>query len=248
MMGITGPEEGPPYRVGIPIVDICAGMFASTAILAALRSREETGQGQFVDISLLDSMAAVLTNVASNYLVGGLEPKRYGNAHPNLSPYEVFRARDRWFVLAAGNERQWGVFCRAIGRPDLEHDPRFATNGARVPNQKELSPILAEIFCTRDADEWLAILEEAGIPCGPINSAADVFHHPQAEARQLVLEADHPTAGTVRFPGFPYKLSGTPASVRYPPPMLGQHTDEILTELLGFSPEQVADYHQRGIV
>ncbi len=248
MMGITGPEEGPPYRVGIPIVDICAGMFAATAILAALHSRDLTGEGQFVDISLLDSMAAVLTNVASNYLVGGLEPKRYGNAHPNLSPYEVFRARDRWFVLAAGNERQWGVFCRAIGRPELEHDPRFATNGVRVPNQKELSPILAEVFATRDADDWLAILQEAGIPCGPINSAADVFQHPQAEARQLVLEADHPTAGTVRFPGFPYKLSATPGEVRLPPPTLGQHTDEILTELLGCTPEQVADYHRLSIV
>lgn len=248
MMGITGPEEGPPYRVGIPIVDIAAGMFTATAILAALHGREHTGEGQFVDVSLLDSMAALLTNVASNYLVGGVEPKRYGNAHPNLSPYEVYRARDRWFVLAAGNERQWGIFCRAIGRPELEHDPRFATNGVRVPNQKELRPILSEVFATRDADDWLVILQEAGIPCGPINSAADVFYHPQAEARQLVLEANHPTAGTVRFPGFPYKLSATPATVRMAPPTLGQHTDEILTEMLGYSLEQVADLHQRGVV
>jgi formyl-CoA transferase len=240
MMGITGPEEGPPFRVGIPIVDITAGMFAATAVLAALRARDLTGEGQFVDIALLDAMAALLTNVASNYLVGGAEPRRYGNAHPNVAPYEVFRARDRWFVLAAGNDRQWLVLCDAVGRPDLKQDPRFATNGGRVSHQADLRKILGEVFVTRDAEEWLQVLQQAGIPCGPINMVPDVFVHPQAESRNMVLAAEHSTAGTVRFPGFPYKLSATPAEVRLPPPCLGQHTDEVLTGVLGYSAADVA--------
>ena len=248
LMGITGPREGPPYRVGIPIVDITAGMFAATAILAALRARDQTGEGQFLDVSLLDAVAALLTNVASNYLVGGAEPQRYGNAHPNLAPYEVFRARDRWFAVAAGNDRQWGILCTAIGRPDLKNDPRFAANRDRVLNQPALKEELADVFVTRDADEWLALLREAGLPCGPINTIPEVLAHPQAEPRQLVLEAEHPTAGTVRFPGFPYKFSGTPASVRRPPPRLGEHTEQILVELLGYSPKEVAALREEGVL
>jgi len=248
LMGITGPREGPPYRVGIPIVDIAAGMFAATAILAALRARDQTGEGQFVDVSLLDAVAALLTNVASNYLVGGAEPQRYGNAHPNLAPYEAFRARDRWFAVAAGNDRQWGILCTAIGRPDLKDDPRFATNRDRVLNQPALREALAEVFATRDAEEWLSVLQQAGIACGPINTVADVFAHPQAEARSMVLEAEHPTAGTVRFPGFPYKLSATPAAVRRAPPRLGEHTEDVLAELLDYAPEEVVALREDGVV
>ena len=248
MMGITGPEEGPPCRVGVPIVDITAGMFAATAILAALRARDLTGEGQLVDISLLDTQVALLANVASNYLVGGAPPRRLGNAHPNIAPYEAFRARDRWFALAAANERQWSTLCDAIGRPDLTEDARFKTNGARVANRPALLEVLNEAFATRDAGEWLAALQEAGLPCGPINTVPDAFAHPQAAARNLVLETEHPTAGTVRLTGFPYKLSHTPASVRRPPPLLGQHTEEVLAGLLGYTATEVADLREQGII
>jgi len=248
MMGITGPEEGPPYRVGVPIVDITAGMFAATGILAALRARDLTGEGQLVDISLLDTQVALLANVASNYLVGGAPPRRLGNAHPNIAPYEAFRARDRWFALAAANERQWGVLCDTIGQPDLKEDARFATNGARVANRPALVETLNGAFATRDAGEWLAALQEAGLPCGPINTVPDAFAHPQAAARDLVQETEHPTAGTVRLTGFPYKLSHTPASVRRPPPLLGQHTEEVLAGLLGYTATEVADLREQGII
>jgi formyl-CoA transferase len=248
MMGITGPEEGPPSRVGVPIVDITAGMFAATSILAALRARDHTGAGQLVDISLLDTQVALLTNVASNYLIGGAPPRRLGNAHPNIAPYEAFRARDRWFALAAANERQWATLCDAIGRPGLKDDPRFATNGARVSNRPALVELLNDAFATRDAGEWLADLREAGLPCGPINTVPDVFDHPQAQARDLALEAEHPTAGSIQMTGFPYKLSQTPAEVRRPPPLLGQHTEEVLVDLLGYSADQVTALQEREII
>ncbi len=248
LMGITGPEEGPPYRLGIPIVDITAGMFAATAVLAAIRARDQTGEGQWVDLSLLDTAAALLTNVASNYLVGGEAPRRLGNAHPNITPYEAFPARDRWFALAVANERQWAILCEAIGHPELKEDPRFANNNARVSNRAALRPILDAAFQTRDAAEWLAMFEKAGLPCGPINSIPDVFAHPQAQARDMVLSVEHPTVGTVRFPGFPYKLSATPAVVRRPPPRLGEHTEEVLVALLGYSADEVANLRAQGCV
>jgi formyl-CoA transferase len=247
-MGITGPEDGPPYRVGVPIIDIAAGMFASTAILAALRARDATDEGQHIDLSLLETQVALLTNVASNYLVGGMEHRRLGNAHPNITPYEAFRARDRWFALAAANERQWAILCETIGQPELKQDARFADNNARVAHRTALREVLDQAFMARDADEWLAVFTKAGLPCGPINDIPEVFAHPQAEARELVLESEHPTAGKVRFPGFPYKLSETPAQVRLPPPRLGEHTQEVLVDLLGHSPEAVADFRARGIV
>ena len=248
MMGITGPEEGAPYRVGIPIVDITAGMFAATAILAALRARDLTGQGQLIDLSLLDSQAALLTNVASNYLIGGEPPRRLGNAHPNITPYEAFRARDRWFALAAANDRQWAALCQAIDQPELMADPRFADNGARVAHRAELRAILDEAFQARDAGEWLAALRQADLPCGPINTVPEVFDHPQAQARDMVLETEHPTAGRLHFPGFPYKLSDTPAALRHPPPRLGQHTGEVLSDLLGYAPADVATLRNSGII
>ena len=247
-MGVTGPEEGPPSRVGVPIIDITAGMFAATGILAALRARDVSGEGQLVDVSLLDTQVALLTNVASNYLVGGLPHRRLGNAHPHIAPYEAFQARDRWFALAAANDGQWATLCDVLGRPELRDDPRFATNGARVANRPALLEVLGEAFAARDAEAWLAECREAGLPCGPINTIPDVFAHPQAEARDLVLEAEHPGAGTVRFVGFPYKLSGTPAEVRHPPPRLGEHTVEVLTKMLGYSTEQVAGFRAQDIV
>ena len=247
-MGITGPEEGPPFRVGVPIIDITAGMFSSTAILAALRARDTTGKGQLIDLSLLDTQVALLANVASNYLVGGQEPRRLGNAHPSITPYEAFRARDRWFALAAANERQWSILCDVIGQPELRTDPRFADNNTRVKNRTVLREVLDAAFRNQDADEWLEAFRRAGLPCGPINSIPEVFSHAQTEARDLIAGIQHPTAGTVQFPGFPYKLSDTPASVRRPPPMLGEHTEEVLIDLLGYSTEDVMACRQVGAI
>jgi formyl-CoA transferase len=247
-MGITGPEEGPPSRVGVPIIDITAGMFSSTAILAALRVRDLTGEGQLVDLSLLDTQVALLANVASNYLVGGQEPRRLGNCHPSITPYEAFRARDRWFALAAANERQWAILCDVIGQTGLRDDPRFADNNARVANREALRKALDAAFVSRNADEWLVEFRRAGLPCGPINSIPEVFAHPQTDARGLVADVEHGSAGRVQFPGFPYKLSETPASVRIPPPMLGQHTEEVLTQLLDYSPTEVAALRKREVI
>lgn len=248
MMGITGPVEGPPYRVGVPIVDITTGMFAATAILAALRARELTGEGQLVDISLLDTQAALLTNVATSYLIEGSDPDRLGNAHPNICPYEAFKARDHWFMMGAANERQWEIVCDVIGRPELRGDPRFSTNGDRVANRAELAVILNQAFASRNASEWIDDMRTAGLPCGPINTVPAVFAHPQAQARELSLETEHPTAGSIRLAGFPYKLSQTPADIQHPPPLLGEHNEEVLVNLLGYSSEQVATFQERGVI
>jgi formyl-CoA transferase len=248
LMGITGPEEGPPYRVGIPIVDITTGMFAATAILAALRARDLSGQGQLVDVSLLDSEAALLANVASNYLVGGEGHRRLGNRHPSITPYEAFPARDRWFALAAANEGQWALLCNVVGRPDMKSDPRFDSNASRVAHREVLRRELEEAFAARDAGEWLAALRAVGLPCGPINTIPDVFAHPQAEARQMVVESDHPTAGRLRLSGFPYKMGETPAQVRLPPPTLGQHTTVVLGELLGYGEREIGDLKAQAVI
>lgn len=248
MMSITGPVAGPPSRVGIPITDITSGMFAATAILAALRARDITGEGQLVDISLFDAHIALLTNVASNYLVGGEPPRRLGNAHPNLVPYDSFSARDGWFVLGVANEKQWGLLCEMLNRQDMKTDERFASNGKRVTNRAALVDELNRTFAQRDVDDWLADLVKAGLPCGRINSIPEVFEHPQAQAREMTLESDHPTAGTVRLPGFPYKLSQTPAGIHRPPPLLGEHTEQVLTGVLGYSSEGVVALRDKGAI
>ncbi len=248
MMGITGPVEGPPSRAGIPIIDINTGMFAATAILAALRARDLTGEGQLIDISLFDAHVALLANVAGNYLVGGNPPQRYGNGHPNLTPYQAFQAKDRWFVVGAANENQWALLCKVIGREDVKDDPRFASNGERIAHRGELNDLLSEVFITRAAEEWLKDLREGGLPCGPINSIPDVFAHPQAVPRSLIVESEHPTAGTVKSSGFPYKLSKTPADIHRPPPMLGEHNQDVLINLLGYSPEDVAAFEDQNVL
>lgn len=248
IMGVTGPEEGPPYRVGISLIDITTGMFASTAILAALHSRESSGEGQLIDVSLLDSSVALLANVASNYLVGGVEPSRMGNAHFNIAPYEVFKARDHWFTLGAANTRQWENVCEVIGQPELKNDPRFVTNQERVANRAALSKVLNAAFAKRDAQEWLEKLQAAEVPSGPINTIQEVFSHPQASEREFKVKIEHPTAGMIDLPGFPYKMSATPANLRRPPPLLGEHTEEVLKELLGFSSEKVALLKEQKVI
>jgi crotonobetainyl-CoA:carnitine CoA-transferase CaiB-like acyl-CoA transferase len=248
MMGITGPVDGPPSRVGVPIVDITTGMFAATSILAAMRVRDQTKEGQLIDISLFDTQAALLTNVASNYLIGGADLLRTGNDHPNLAPYGAFRAQDRWLVLGVANEPQWETFCGVIDRQDLREDVRFKTNGNRIAHRAELGEILSEVMASRPVSEWLSVLRDAGLPCGPINDVASVFDHPQIQPRELILEVEHPKAGPIRLTGFPYKFAKTPAELHYPPPLLGEHTEEVLTEILGYSMDQVALFQERGAI
>lgn len=248
MMSITGSVEGPQSRVGIPIIDITSGMFASTAILAALRARDVTGEGQLVDISLFDSHLALLTNVASNYLVGGKPPKRLGNAHPNLVPYDSFQARDSWFVLGVANEKQWGILCDVLNRPEWKTDSRFETNRRRVENRSILAEELNKIFSRQNVDHWLEQLVKAGLPCGRINTVPEVFDLPHARARDMILESEHASAGTLKLPGFPYKFSSTPAAIQKPPPMLGEHTEEVLKGLLNFSAEDVAALKDKGAI
>ena len=248
IMGITGPVEGPPYRVGVSIIDLTTGMFASTAILAALHWREINGEGQLIDLSLLDTSAALLANIATNYLVGGIEPSRMGNAHFNIAPYEVFRARDRWFTLGALNVRQWERLCQVVRQPELKDDPRFSSNQDRVANREALSKLLNDAFAKHDVNFWLEELQQAEIPSGPINTIRDVFNHPQSASREMKLEIEHPTAGVIGLPGFPYKMSRTPAEMHRPPPLLGEHTEEILIELLGYSSEQIALLRKREVI
>jgi len=248
MMGITGPIEGPPSRVGIPIIDITAGMFAASAILAALHERGDSGQGQHVDVSLLDTQTALLANVASNYLISGESPKRQGNAHPNIAPYEPFQARDKGFVLGAANQRQWIKLCDLLGAPELKEDPRFLNNQSRVEHRQELIKALNSIFAAKDAAEWLALLEDAGLPCGPINTVPEVFQHPQVQAREMIQQVDHPTAGRVSLTGFPSKLSRTPPELRLAPPCLGEHNRQILVDLLGYSDSEVDSLQEAGVI
>ncbi len=248
LMSITGPQEGPPSRVGVPIIDITSGMFAASAILAALVERGNTGQGQHVDVSLLDTQTVLLANVASSYLISGDPPQRQGNAHPSIAPYELFHAQDKGFILGAANQGQWEKLCQLIERSDLFKDPRFKDNQARVEHRQELNQILNQIFKNRSAGEWLSLLEEAGLPCGPINSIPEVFQHPQVLARELIQKVDHPQAGSISLTGFPYKLSRTPAELRLAPPTLGEHNHEILVELLGYREDEVEKFQAEGVI
>ncbi|MDX1994397.1 MAG: CoA transferase [bacterium] len=231
LMSITGATDGEPYKVGVAIVDVVTGLFALSSLLAALRHAEITGQGQHLDLALLDSAIAALVNVASNTLVSGQAPRRYGNEHPNIVPYQVFSAADGDFVVAVGNDGQFAALCRLMGVEHLIHDPRYATNPARVAHRTELVAELAETFRTRPAKAWVDAILEAGIPTGPINSLPQIIGDPQVEARGLMQEMPLDNGALWRFVGNPVGFSETPPVVRYPPPLLGQHTDEVLREL-----------------
>jgi formyl-CoA transferase len=248
VMSITGVPDGEPMKVGVAIVDITAGLFAANAIQAALLARARTGRGQAIDIALLDAQVAWLANVASNYLVSGRPPGRFGNAHPTIVPYQTFQARDGGFCLAVGNDGQWRELCRVLGRPALADDPRFATNPARVQHRDVLVPALQEIFLTNDINYWLRELTAAGVPCGPVQTIDQVFADRQVLARDMVWTVPHPTAGTVRLPGSPLKLSETPVTCRTPPPLLGEHTEQVLTSLLGYAPQEIARLRAEGAI
>jgi formyl-CoA transferase len=239
VMSITGEPASEPMKVGVAVVDITAGLYAANAIQAALLARSKTGQGQAIDIALLDAQVAWLANVASNYLVSGNPPGRFGNAHPTVVPYQSFRARDGFFCLAVGNDGQWQKLCALVNQSALAQDPRFATNPARVQHREALIAILQAIFQAQEVDFWLEEIAAAGIPCGPVQTIDQVFSDPQVLARDMVWMMPHPTAGEVSLVGSPLKLSETPVAARLHPPLLGEHTEEVLTGVLGYTADHI---------
>ena len=244
MMSVTGePDDAPgggPQRAGVPIADIITGMYASIAICAALAHRERSGKGQHLDLALLDSQIALLAYQNSNYFATGVPPKRIGNLHPNIVPYQPFRAADGDVILACGNDNLYRKFCEAAGCPELAGDPRFATNGKRVENRAQLTRLLAAVFRKRTKREWLELLEAAGVPNGPINDVAQVFEEPQVKARGVRIALKHGAGAKLPLVASPMRFSATPLEYRRAPPLLGEHTEEVLRGLLGKSDSEIA--------
>jgi formyl-CoA transferase len=239
LMSVTGERDdlpgGGPQKVGIAVTDVLAGMYASLAITAAILHRERTGAGQHIDLALLDTIVAFGANQIFNYFTSGEIPRRYGNAHANLLPYEVFPTADGHVILAAGNDSQWTSFCKAAGQPELAGDARFRTMPDRIRNRDELIPIVRKIMKLRASRDWIERLEAANVPCGPINDYKEVFENPQAQHRGLRVEMPHPLSGTLAGIASPMRFSGTPVEYQVPPPTLGEHTREVLGGLLGLS-------------
>jgi len=250
MMSVTGEPDRPPMKVGVGIADVMCGMYATTAILAALHHRDKTGEGQYIDLSLLDSQVAWLVNVGLNYLTSRQVPQRVGNEHPNIVPYNVLPSSDGFIILAVGNDGQYQKFCEFAGVPELAKDPRFVTNELRVKNRKAIYELLPDITRRKSQAEWIAGLAKLGVPCSPVNTVDQVFTDPQVQHRQMQISMPHPLAanGTVDLIGNPIKYSGTPVDYALPPPYLGQHTDEVLKELLAMPDAEIAGLRQRGIV
>jgi formyl-CoA transferase len=248
LMSITGTPDGEPVKVGVAIIDLVAGLMLGKAITAALFAREKIGVGQRIDTSLLEAEVASLINVGSNYLVGGKIPARWGNAHPNIVPYQNFKTADGYLVIGVASEVIWKRFCQAIGRGDLTDDARFASNSKRVENRAELVAQLGEIFLQRDNEAWFKRLTEAEVPCAPVQSVDQVFQAPQVLQRDMLMEIDHPTAGRLRMAGIPVKFSVTPASVRMPPPLLGQHSAEVLENWLGMDAGAIEELRREKII
>lgn len=256
LMSVTGPSRaeiaddapgGGPQKVGVAVADLFTGMYATTAILAALRHRDLTGQGQAIDMALLDTQVAMLANLGAGYLATGVAPQRAGNAHQNIVPYQVFEVADGHLILAVGNDGQFARFCAVAGCPELAADARFARNAGRVRDRATLVPMLAERMRAKTRAEWLAALEAAKVPCGPINDLAEVFADPQVRARQMTVELAHPLAGAVRLVASPMKLAETPVQYRLAPPLLGADTDAVLAES-GFDAAAIARLREAGAV
>ncbi len=251
LMSVTGERDdlpgGGPQKVGVAVADLFTGMYATVAILAALRHRDLTGAGQCIDMALLDTQVAMLANLGANYLVTGAAPQRMGNAHQNIVPYQVFEVADGHIILAVGNDGQFARFCGVAARADLAQDPRFMRNADRVRHRAMLVPLLAELMKRRTKADWLAALEAARVPCGAINDLAEVFVDPQIDARGMTVEVPHPLAGALRLVASPMKLSATPVQYRRSPPLLGEHTDEVLREF-GLSRERCAALREQGVI
>ncbi|HEX5117078.1 MAG TPA: CoA transferase [Pseudonocardiaceae bacterium] len=247
VMSVTGEADGPPVRFGVSGADLAAGMWATVGILAALQERERTGRGQWVDVSLLDGQIAWLAYVAGGYFASGEIPARYGSAHPTIVPYQAFPTSDGHIMVAAGNDTLWRRFATAIGIGELADDPRFATNPDRVRNRDELLPLIERILVTRGGAEWSTVLSEAKVPAGRINTVDQALAHPQVVARDMVTDMVHETAGKLQTVASPLKLSASAPQVRTPPPLLGEHTDEVFTAL-GVDPAHLAELHAKGVV
>jgi crotonobetainyl-CoA:carnitine CoA-transferase CaiB-like acyl-CoA transferase len=240
LMSICGERDGTPTKYGVAIVDVCTGMLACNAILAALNARHRTGRGQKVSLSLYETSLAMLANVASNYLVAGRDGGRYGNGHPSIVPYTTYRTADGMIALAVGNDTQFAKAAAVLGHPEWADDPRFAKNRDRVANRALVDGAIEEAFGRDTVDAWLEKLKAAGVPCGRINTVAQALDDPHTAARAMVETAKHPAIGDVRMVGIPFKFSDTPASVRRAPPVLGEHTDDILSHELGMDAAAIA--------
>ncbi len=248
LMWITGEQDGNPCKVGVAITDVLTGVYASGAITSALLWRERSGRGQHLDISLLDVQVSGLANIASNYLVAGKEATRWGTAHESIIPYQVFQTKDRPIAIAVANQKLWISFCKLVGKEDWLNDPRFESNPKRVENREILIPLIDKLFVQKTCDEWMELLVESAIPCGPVNNMQHLFADPQLQHRDMIAEVPHPTIGTLRLTGIPIKYSETPATIRLHPPLLGEHTDDVLAEVLGYSSEQIETLKARGAI
>jgi formyl-CoA transferase len=252
LMSVTGERDdlpgGGPQKAGVALTDLMTGMYATIAILAALTHRDRSGEGQYIDMALLDVQVAMLANAGSNYLNSGKPPKRWGNAHPNIVPYQTFQCSDGYIIVATGNDGQYQKFVEAGGRADLARHERYASNPLRVKHRDELVPLLADMVLQQPRDFWIATLEEVGVPCGPINDLDDVYQHPQVQARGMVMAVPHPSAGVTRLVRSPMRMSATPTDNAIAPPLLGQHTDAILRDLLGRSDADIAALREQGIL
>jgi crotonobetainyl-CoA:carnitine CoA-transferase CaiB-like acyl-CoA transferase len=251
LMSVTGERDdlpgGGPQKVGVAVADLFTGMYASVAILAALRHRDLTGQGQVIDMALLDTQVAMLANLGANYLVSGKTPGRAGNAHQNIVPYQVFEVADGHIILAVGNDGQFRKFCDVAGCPEVAADPRYARNADRVRHRLELIPLLEARMATRTKADWLAALEAAQVPCGAINALDEVFSDPHVVARGMTMRVPHPLNDDLRLVASPMKLSATPVNLRYAPPLLGEHTEAVLSEL-GMEPDAIAALRNSGVI
>ena len=252
LMSITGERTGlpggGPQKVGVAVVDVMTGMYASTAILAALANRSTSGLGRYIDVALLDVQVAMLANVGMNYLTSDALPERWGNAHPNIVPYQAFETGAGQLVVAVGNNSQFASFCRVLGKPEWHLDQRFATNPARVAHRALLIPLIEACLQQREAAELAQALEAAGVPCGPINNLAQVFADPQVQARAMRVDVPHPTAGSVPQVRHPVRFSGEATAPMQAPPTLGQHTDQLLQQMLGLQAEEIAALKANGVV
>lgn len=246
-MSVNGTSNGEPVKAGIAMADLYAGLYAIISILAALEARNHTGRGQHCDISLMDSMVASLMNIGTGFLNTGNLPKRYGNQHPTLVPYQNFQTKDKEIIIAVGNDRQFQRFCSLINTEELPQDERFATANARIIYREELIPKLQEVILTKTADEWLTLFQENNIPCSPINTLDKVFTDEQVLERQMIQEVEHPTVGIVKLLGSPIKLSDTPVTIERHPPLHGEHTEEVLLEL-GYDKQEIESFMEDKVI